>query len=193
MNITGQGSPPPHDELFVQRPLKYKLVGSAQIKPADGKRRYITEQELTNQEVRIMKRILAIILAVALVAAVFWTVNPVTPAYAEEYRSGFLLTPDQYDSTGIYTDTGFTLKTEKNYTLEQIKEMLRLTGDISLKITQGKDGAFLIVPERELNANSLYTFVLSTPEKIRYPGPSRHAAASQSWEPFRQTSPVTFR
>ncbi|NLO38517.1 MAG: hypothetical protein GX115_03455, partial [Ruminiclostridium sp.] len=112
-----------------------------------------------------MKRILAVILAVALIAAIFWAVNPVTPAYAEEYRSGFLLMPTRYDSTGIYTDTGFTLKAAKSYTLEQIKEMLHLLGDIPLIITQGKNGEFLIVPEKELNANSLYTFVLTTPEK----------------------------
>ena len=54
-----------------------------------------------------MKRIIALTLAVALITAVFWVLNPLTPVYAEEYRNGFLLTPMQYDATGIYTNTGF--------------------------------------------------------------------------------------
>lgn len=112
-----------------------------------------------------MKRIIAVVLAVALIAAVFWAVNPVTPVYAEEYRNGFLLTPVHHDATGIYTNTEFILKTEKSYTLEQIKEMLRILGDNTLEITQNEQNDFIIRPQKELDANSLYTFALTTPGK----------------------------
>ncbi len=112
-----------------------------------------------------MKRILAIVLAVALVAAVFWVVNPFTPVYAEEYRSGFLLTPVRFDATGIYTDTEFILKSEKDYTLDQMKEMLRMLGDNTLEITQNEQKHFVIKPQTKLNTNSLYTFVLTTADK----------------------------
>ncbi len=112
-----------------------------------------------------MKKIIAIVLTVAMIAAIFWVVNPFTPVYAEEYRSGFLLTPVHCDTTGVYTDTGFILKTEKSYTTGEIEEMLRLLGDSSLKITQNKQNEFLITPEKEFITNSLYTFVITTPEK----------------------------
>lgn len=112
-----------------------------------------------------MKRIIAIVLAVAIIAAVFWVVNPFTPVYAEEYRSGFLLTPQNFDATGIYTDTGFILKSEEGYTLEQMKEMLRILGDNTLNITQNEQKDFIITPEKKLNANSLYTFTLTKPDK----------------------------
>lgn len=110
-----------------------------------------------------MKRIIAIVLAVALVAAVFWIVNPFTPVYAEEYRNGFLLTPVHFDATGIYTDTQFILKSEKTYTLDQMKEMLRMLGDNPLEITQNEQNQFVVTPQKELNTNSLYTFVLTLP------------------------------
>jgi len=111
-----------------------------------------------------MKRIIAIVLAVAIVAAVLWIVNPFTPVYAEEYRSGFLLTPVNFDATGIYTDTGFILKSEKSYTLDQMKEMLRILGDNTLEITQNQQKHFVITPQKKLNTNSLYTFILTTPD-----------------------------
>ncbi len=112
-----------------------------------------------------MKRIIAIAVAVAIVATVLWIVNPFTPVYAEEYRSGFLLTPVSYDATGIYADTGFILKSEKSYTLEQMKEMLRMLGDNTLEITQNQQKHFVITPQKKLNTNSLYTFVLTTPDQ----------------------------
>lgn len=110
-----------------------------------------------------MKRIIALTLAVALITAVFWVLNPLTPVYAEEYRNGFLLTPMQYDATGIYTNTGFILKTQNDYTVEQMTEMLHITGDVSLDISLNEQNDFLITPNHELNSNSLYTFVLTVP------------------------------
>jgi hypothetical protein len=91
-------------------------------------------------------------------------VSPLTPVYAEEYRDGFLLTPVHYDSTGIYTDTGFVLKTKQDYTAEQIKEMLSITGDNSLQVTMNDARDFYITLEKELEANSLYTFIITTPD-----------------------------
>jgi hypothetical protein len=71
-----------------------------------------------------MKKAIAIILALSLATAVFWAANTPTPVYAEEYRNGFLLTPVSFDATGIYTDTDFILKTQNDYSVDQIKEML---------------------------------------------------------------------
>jgi hypothetical protein len=111
-----------------------------------------------------MKRIIAIVLTVVLIAAVFWVVNPFNPAYAEEYREGFALTPLQFDATGIYTDTDFVLKTEKAYTLGQVESMLRLLDDNQLSVKVNKKNEYLVTPEKELNTNSLYTFVITTPD-----------------------------
>lgn len=112
-----------------------------------------------------MKRTIAVVLSVALIAAVLWVVNPFIPAYAEEYRDGFALTPTQFDPTGIYTDTEFILKTEKAYTLGQIETMLRILGDNGLKVKVNKKNEYLVTLEKELNPNSLYTFVITTPEE----------------------------
>lgn len=111
-----------------------------------------------------MKKIIALVLAFTLITAVFWVTNPLTAVYAEEYRNGFSLTPENYDASGITTDTGFILKTQDNYSLDEINQMLRLLGDIPLKITQGKSNEFLVNPEKELEKNSLYTFVITTPD-----------------------------
>lgn len=112
-----------------------------------------------------MKRIIATVLTVALISAVLWAVNPFTPAYAEEYRSGFALTPLQFDATGIDTDTGFILKTEKPYTLGQIDGMLRLLGENQLSVKLNKNNEFLVTPKKELKSNSLYTFVITTSDE----------------------------
>lgn len=139
-----------------------------------------------------MKRMLALTLAVALIAAVLWVVNPFTPVYAGEYRNGFMLTPVHQDATGIYTDTGFILKTEKDFTLEQMKEMLRLTGDNPLQITENEQKDFVITPEKELEANSLYTFVITTPsdETISWTFQTRREFAILGTLPANQSSYV---
>lgn len=111
-----------------------------------------------------MKRTIAILLSVALIAAVLWVVNPFTPAYADEYREGFALVPTQYDSTGIHTDTEFILKTEKSYTIGQIENMLSIPGDNGIKIKINNRNEFLVSLEKELEPDSLYTFVIITPE-----------------------------
>ncbi|AGC67529.1 alpha-2-macroglobulin domain protein [Thermoclostridium stercorarium subsp. stercorarium DSM 8532] len=111
-----------------------------------------------------MKRIIALVLAFTFITALLWTVSPLKAVYAEEYRNGFSLVPDEYDSTGISTDTHFVLKTVNKYSLEQITQMLRLLGDIPLKITQNNANEFIVIPEKELEQNSLYTFVITTPD-----------------------------
>jgi hypothetical protein len=111
-----------------------------------------------------MKKAIAIILALSLATAVFWAANTPTPVYAEEYRSGFLLTPVSFDATGIYTDTDFILKTQNDYTVDQIKEMLSLDGGNPIQVTENKQNEFLIAPENEFEPNSLCRFVLTTPE-----------------------------
>lgn len=111
-----------------------------------------------------MKRTIAIVLSVALIAAVLWVVNPFTPAYAEEYRDGFALIPVQFDSTGIYTDTEFILKTEKSYSIGQIESMFRIPGDNGIKVKINKKNEFQVTLDKELEPNSLYTFVITTPE-----------------------------
>ena len=111
-----------------------------------------------------MKKIIALVLAFTFITAVFWVANPVTTVYAEEYRKGFSLKPVKYDTSGINTDTHFILKTYDNYSLEQIQQMLRLLGDVRLTITQNKNNEFLVSPEKEFEENSLYTFVITTPE-----------------------------
>ncbi|WP_252891213.1 hypothetical protein [Thermoclostridium stercorarium] len=90
-----------------------------------------------------MKRIIALVLAFTFITALLWTVSPLKAVYAEEYRNGFSLVPDEYDSTGISTDTHFVLKTVNKYSLEQITQMLRLLGDIPLKITQNNANELL--------------------------------------------------
>lgn len=114
-----------------------------------------------------MKKIIALVLAFTFITGVFWVANPATKVYAEEYRKGFLLTPVNFDASGINTDTDFVLKTHDNYSLEQIYQMLSLLGDIPLKITQSNDNEFVVSPEKKFKENSLYTFVITTPENER--------------------------
>lgn len=111
-----------------------------------------------------MKRTVALFLVLTFITAIFLFPGSPTTVYAEEYRNGFLLEPTEYDRTGIKTDTAFILKTRDKYSVEDITGMLKLLGDIPLKITQTKENEFLVKPEYDLEQNSLYTFVITTPE-----------------------------
>ncbi len=111
-----------------------------------------------------MKKAVAIMLMVTFISAIFWVVNPLTPVYAEEYRNGFLLIPVDADATGIYTDTEFILKTEKDYTAAQVKEMITLLEENPLAISSNTPREFLVKPQKEFESNQLYTFVITTPE-----------------------------
>lgn len=80
--------------------------------------------------------------------------------HAEEYRNGFLLVPQKYDSTGIDTKTAFIFKVkddQEGITIEMLKEALSVTPSLTFKIEQQKDG-YLITPDTELDKNKLYTF-----------------------------------
>lgn len=109
-----------------------------------------------------MKRTIALILAFTFITAAFWISSPGTVAYGENYRNGFLIKPVSYDASGISTDTDFILKTYDSYSLEEICHMVKLLGDIPVEITQKSANEFLITPEKTLDENSLYTFVITT-------------------------------
>lgn len=111
-----------------------------------------------------MRKLIAIVLALTLITAVFWVTNPITTAYAEEYRNGFMLTPISTDASGIGVDTDFILKTKDDFSQEEISEMLRLLGDMQIEITKSSEKEFLVSPEKEFEENNLYTFVLTTQE-----------------------------
>ncbi|MCT4686029.1 Ig-like domain-containing alpha-2-macroglobulin family protein [Vallitalea sp.] len=78
---------------------------------------------------------------------------------AEEFRNGYALIPQKFDSTGINTKTTFLLKADddKSLALNEIKEGLKIEGDIEYSAKKTEEG-FIITLAKELEKNSLYTF-----------------------------------
>ena len=111
-----------------------------------------------------MKRVLCIVLAIAVLATIFWVLNPFSPAteaLAEEFRNGYSLLPQSYDSTGIKTDSSFVLKSQYQISQDFLVENLKLEG-IELTIIAQEDNSFKITPNTLLQKNKLYRFTLNT-------------------------------
>lgn len=113
------------------------------------------------------KRILVIILILALGASVLWFINPISPAVkasADTYKAGFSITPTKYDDSGIALDTQFNLTSRNPVTLDYLKENLSIRGQEPPDIIQNADGIFVITPAEPLSKNSLYIIDIKTTE-----------------------------
>ncbi|GMQ58407.1 hypothetical protein AN1V17_28020 [Vallitalea sediminicola] len=78
---------------------------------------------------------------------------------AEEFRNGYALIPQKFDSTGIDTKTTFLLKVEDNQslTLDEINKGLKINEELEFKVKKVEEG-FIITLSKELEKNNLYTF-----------------------------------
>ncbi|MCT4596972.1 MAG: Ig-like domain-containing protein [Vallitalea sp.] len=106
------------------------------------------------------KRVISLIIMIALIITVFSNniINKGIDVSAEEFRNGYALIPQKYDSTGIDTKTTFLLKTEdKKLTVKEVQEEFKTQDDIKFNvIISEKD--FIISLEKELEKNNIYTF-----------------------------------
>ncbi|MFZ5989560.1 MAG: Ig-like domain-containing protein [Bacillota bacterium] len=81
---------------------------------------------------------------------------------AEEYRGGFHLAPLDFDATGVKPDSEFILKSQKEISLDELKESLSIDNEPSPEITQQSPGIFRLKPYRLFEQNRLYTFRIKT-------------------------------
>ncbi len=108
------------------------------------------------------KRIMVSILTIALLASALITFSPSysSNANADDYRNGFSLTPLDSDSTGVKPDSKFSLKSQKNLPVNEIRENLTIDGEPSPIIRLEGSGSYSITPSRALEQNKVYTFIL---------------------------------
>jgi uncharacterized protein YfaS (alpha-2-macroglobulin family) len=77
-------------------------------------------------------------------------------------KNGFRLVPQESDSTGIAVNTEFLLETEKDFSLEQIRNAFSIDGEPAPSIKELDTNLFSINLARPLLENKLYTFRMKT-------------------------------
>ncbi len=102
------------------------------------------------------------ILVISLLAGIFLALNPFTveKVSAEENRGGYVLAPETSDSTGVSTVSRFIFESQKQMTLEELREDLSIIGEPAPDISVKDLKTFYITPSKELEKNKLYTFKL---------------------------------
>ncbi|MHB1453658.1 MAG: Ig-like domain-containing alpha-2-macroglobulin family protein [Saccharofermentanales bacterium] len=117
----------------------------------------------------MLKKIVSVSLVIMIViGAIFiftpdeWDQNKVS---ADDYRGGWLLLPDGSDSTGVFTESTFTLKSLMDVGLEDVTKMLSIDGQEKPGIVSTAQNTFRITPAEPFAKNKLYTFrITRTPD-----------------------------
>lgn len=111
-----------------------------------------------------MEKALSYILILSFFVSVIWFANPVTPAAAcsENFKDGFLVTPEKEDETGVALDSGFILTSEMDLTLDYVREIVSVRDIEVLNITQITNRKFLIKPVEPLKQNKVYYIDIRT-------------------------------
>ncbi len=107
------------------------------------------------------KKIVSVVIMIALVVTIFnsRSLHQGIVVNAEEFRNGYALIPDQFDSTGINLDTTFLLKAEgtTTLTLDEVQKKLKMEPAIPFDVKKVEEG-FRITLEQPMKLNSLYQF-----------------------------------
>ncbi|HEY9059595.1 MAG TPA: stalk domain-containing protein [Pseudobacteroides sp.] len=90
-------------------------------------------------------------------------------------KNGFILTPLDVDATGISPDTGFSLISQSDITLEKLKSSFSIDGEPSPVITLSDTKKFDIKPSRPLLENSIYIFRLKLEKETTWSFQTRQA------------------
>lgn len=112
------------------------------------------------------KKALACILIFVICVSVIWYANPIstTIASAKQYRSGFLVTAEKEDKTGVALDSGFVLSSETPLSLDYVKENVSIRDGGLLTITPISGNRFLLKPLDQLQQNKVYYIDIKTME-----------------------------
>lgn len=111
------------------------------------------------------KKLLAVVLILALSVSVMWAANPLgsaVKANADTYKGGFSITASKQDHSGIALDSVFYLTSQAPVTLDYLKENLSIRGQQAPEISPLPDGRFVIRPSEALERNSLYVIDIKT-------------------------------
>ncbi len=82
--------------------------------------------------------------------------------------SGLILTADREDSLGAFTDTSFTLKSDKDLSVASVKNNIVFFPEIDFDITEVGSRQFSIKPKTPLKDNSLYRIKILSQAKTFY-------------------------
>lgn len=105
------------------------------------------------------KKVLAVALILAIGASIIWLVNPLSPALkvsADTYKGGFHVSASKTDASGVAPDSQFILMSNRDVTLDFLKENVSIRGEEKPDISQSPDGFYLITPKKPLEPNRLY-------------------------------------
>lgn len=110
------------------------------------------------------KKVLSVILVMVLVAVSIFTYFQTnnTTSIAAFARNGYELIPTKQDSTGIFVDTAFKLKSgNQELTLDEIESGLVINDGLSFQVKEESNNTFLITMDQPLDKNSIYRFTFT--------------------------------
>lgn len=96
--------------------------------------------------------------------------------------ASFEMTPSNQDSTGIETDTTFTLTSTEDFDAALIEENLAATPDVDINVSKTAEGEYEITLAEELNPNTVYTFKIISQNED---GPEEFSWAYQVKDTFK--------
>jgi len=112
------------------------------------------------------KKIVSVFLIILIVIGAIYILTPdesnPNKVFAEDYRGGWLLLPDGSDSTGVFADSTFTLKSLTDTSLEKVQEIFSIDGQEKPGIVQIESNIYRITPNEPFDKNKLYTFRITT-------------------------------
>lgn len=109
------------------------------------------------------KKILSLILVLVLSVTVLNPLSPAITVSADTYKSGFSITPEKEDETGVSPNSGFILTSEQDMTLEAIQSSVSFRDEtVSYTVTVLAKNRFLIRPTQPLTQNKVYFIDVKT-------------------------------
>jgi hypothetical protein len=105
-----------------------------------------------------MAALAACILTIFIASLITTNFLPEDRVSAGDYRGGFSLVPQSFDSTGVNPDSKYTLKSLNSMDKEEVEKALSIDGEPKPVVTKENSKSFTIAPSREFDQNRLYTF-----------------------------------
>jgi hypothetical protein len=106
----------------------------------------------------MFKKIVVTLLILCMTVSIMIPASAGADIPAGSVRNGFTLTPSDSDSTGVSPDSKFSLVSQNDITLDELKSALSIDGEPAPNIENVEKNRFDIIPSRQLMENKIYTF-----------------------------------
>lgn len=77
-------------------------------------------------------------------------------------HASFEMTADEEDSSGVESESTFTLTASENYSEDNIGDYLKVYPEIDFSVNKTGEGKYSIIPEGKLESNKIYNFTIDS-------------------------------